>query len=263
MGKSGSQIANRLIHQQEIAKGFSAAAKTYRQHNQLQQLSAVELLKPMKASELTLDIGAGPGTHFDKSNKVIALDLAMGMLKELKANYSDYQAICADASHLPFHENSFDTIYSNLAMQWCPDLQIAVKESHRVLKPQGYCHISLVVNGSLNELTQLGLQKNQFLTQIEITSAFNSCDWQSLSIQLIPITVYFDNLKALLYSLKGIGASTKLANSNTDNIANKDAVPSGLKGRNYWLQMCKLAETLATSKGIPLSYQIAVIQGQK
>lgn len=262
MSKSCTQLNDIRHQQQAIADGFSAAANTYHQHNQLQKLTAAYLLNAMTSKGLILDIGAGPGTDFVSCggvhSQVIALDIAEGMLKELTNTYPDYQPICADASLLPIASQCIDNVYSNLAMQWCPSLASAIKETHRVLVKNGKCFISLVVDGSLNELQTLGLQINQFLTQDQISTACDLMDWQHLSIKFVPIRLYFKDLKSLLYSLKGIGASTPVVN---DEPATNKVV--GLKGRQYWQQLCEQAKILSTCQGIPLTYQIAIIEGQK
>lgn len=252
-----------LAKQGQIAQTFSAAANKYHRHNKLQQRTANILLRNIQYSARLLDIGAGPGTDFfsnqlDSNTDIIALDLAMGMLETLRHDFPDYHRICADASQLPLQSNTIDTVYSNLALQWCPCLQTALNEVYRVLTPAGHCHLSIVVDGSLSELNQLDLQKNNFLTENRLNHICQSLNWQQLQLQIIPITLYFDDLHSLLYSVKGIGASTSLQSNSNKSDHNK-----GLKGRQYWQQLSEKMDCLRQPQGLPLTYNIAFIHGVK
>lgn len=271
-----------------IAARFSAAATCYQSHDKVQRLTAASLLNVFSPKGRVLDIGAGPGTDFsaastfiqknahalDKlaSTEVIALDIALGMLQTLKKNYPEYQAICADAEHLPIVSASIDCIYSNLALQWCGDFPAAVAEMARVLVPDGECHLSLVAQGSLSELQQLGLHVNTFSSIETIGAAFSAEQWRSVTVELIPFTVYFDNLKDVLYSIKGVGASfhatkhhstqshaTEIAIAS-EGLSHAEDAPRKLRGRKDWLALQMSAEVLREDRGLPLTYQVAQIR---
>lgn len=290
----------------QIAERFSAAAHSYQDHNQLQRLSAASLLSEFTAKGHLLDIGAGPGTDFsvhdfahqsehhaeqslmqNPQTTVFAVDIALGMLHKLKQSYPDYYGVCADAECLPFVDGCIDVIYSNLALQWCGNFAAAVTEMARVLKPNGECHLSIVAQGSLNQLAELGLRVNDFSTLESLKAAFKLDTWQSLEVQLIPMTVHFDTLKTLLYSIKGVGASvqslssshsahsissansTRLIDSTTQAagevagaIAAADLAPR-LRGRQDWLAIQAKAESLRVPQGLPLTYQIVQIRARR
>lgn len=294
------KVAN--THGAQIAERFSAAAHSYQDHNQLQRLSAASLLSEFTAKGYLLDIGAGPGTDFsahdfahhseqglmqNPQTTVFAVDIALGMLHKLKQSYPDYYGVCADAECLPFVDGCIDVIYSNLALQWCGNFAAAVTEMARVLKPNGECHLSLVAQGSLNQLAELGLRVNDFSTLESLKAAFKLDTWQSLEVRLIPMTVHFDTLKTLLYSIKGVGASvqsvssshsahsissansTRLIDSTTQAagevagaIAAADLAPR-LRGRQDWLAMQAKAESLRVLQGLPLTYQIVQIRARR
>ena len=298
------KVAN--THGAQIAERFSAAAHSYQDHNQLQRLSAASLLSEFTAKGHLLDIGAGPGTDFsvhdfahqsehhaeqglmqNPQTTVFAVDIALGMLHKLKQSYPDYYGVCADAECLPFVDGCIDVIYSNLALQWCGNFAAAVAEMARVLKPNGECHLSLVAQGSLNQLADLGLRVNDFSTLEALKTAFKLDTWQFLEVQLIPMTVHFDTLKTLLYSIKGVGASvqsvssshsahsissansTRLIDSTTQAagevagaIAAADLAPR-LRGRQDWLAMQAKAESLRVPQGLPLTYQIVQIRARR
>lgn len=248
-----------------IAERFSAAAHHYQDHNKLQRLSAASLLDGFIATGNLLDIGAGPGTRFEfpqaaiSKPKVFALDIALGMLKKLKQTYPHYQSICADAAQLPLGEGTMDSIYSNLALQWCADFPAVAAEMARVLRPSGECHLAIVADGSLNELSALGLRVNAFSPMDELIGAFDSEKWQLSKVTLVPMTVHFDTLKALLYSIKGVGASVQSYRVS--------ALPHGeilkLRGRKDWQDLILHAEMLRQPQGLPLTYQIAQIRARR
>lgn len=253
------------VRAEHIAERFSAAATSYQDHNKLQRLSAASLLNGFSAKGNLLDIGAGPGTRFQRqhteadSPKVFALDIALGMLQKLQHAYPDYQSICADAEQLPFSDNTMDCIYSNLALQWCVDFATAVAEMARVLKPKGECHITVVADGSLTQLAALGLRVNAFVPMEKLRSAFDLEQWQLFELELVPITVHFNTLKGLLYSIKGVGASVQshhVSASQPNEILR-------LRGRKDWLALVSRAETLRQAQGLPLTYQIVQIRARR
>ncbi|MGE6454592.1 methyltransferase domain-containing protein [Shewanella baltica] len=294
------------VHGAQIAERFSAAAHSYQDHNQLQRLSAASLLSEFIAQGHLLDIGAGPGTDFaayhsehqsgchsehgsiqNSPTTVFAVDIALGMLHKLKQTYPDYHGVCADAECLPFVDGCIDVIYSNLALQWCANFPAAVAEMARVLKPNGECHLSLVAQGSLNQLAELGLRVNDFSTLEALKAAFKLDTWQFLEVQLIPMTVHFDTLKALLYSIKGVGASVQSASAthSTSSISSANSISLDsstiqsagevagaiaasepalrLRGRQDWLAMQAKAESLRVPQGLPLTYQIVQIRARR
>lgn len=246
---------------EHIADRFSAAAKRYQEHNCLQRLSGASLLQGFAAKGAILDIGAGPGTDFaDRAMgddiKVYALDIALGMLQQLQATFPRYQCVCGNAEQLPLADGCIDSIYSNLALQWCHDFSAATSEMARVLKPGGEAHLSIVAEGSLAQLSHLGLRVNGFQSLESLQAAFNTSDWQLFDVQLVPMTVYFQDLKTLLYSIKGVGASVQ-SYVQTENSSDADAHLSKLRGRRDWLALLQRAERFREAQGLPLTYQIA------
>ncbi|QYJ80625.1 malonyl-ACP O-methyltransferase BioC [Shewanella acanthi] len=246
----------------EIAERFSAAADHYHEHNSVQRMSAASLLAQFQPRGCVLDIGAGPGTAFstqsngEKDIKVFALDIALGMLQKLKQSFPRYQVICADAEQLPLLGHSIDSIYSNLALQWCGNFPAAIAEFERVLKVGGECHLSIVADGSLAQLSTLGLRVNGFLTIEVLKAAFCHSKWQFIEAELIPMTVYFESLKDLLYSIKGVGASVHSSQTSLHS----DTQQVQLRGRKDWQALVAKAQNLRQAEGIPLTYQIAQLR---
>lgn len=92
-----------------------------------------------------LEIGCGLGTDsvsFAKAGAdVTAIDLAPDAVK-LTQEHLEFAGVrgnvmVADAENLPFRDRAFDIVYSFGVLHHTPDIEKAVKEIHRVLKPNG------------------------------------------------------------------------------------------------------------------------------
>ncbi|QDE31659.1 MULTISPECIES: methyltransferase domain-containing protein [Shewanella] len=245
-----------------VANTFSIAAAQYKQHDVLQRISAKQLLQQANLCGTLLDVGAGPGTcfkAFERVNQIVAVDISHGMLTQLVQQHPDYLPLCTDAQALGLQSDSIDNIYSNLALQWCQTLPKAFAEFHRVLRSGGECYLSVVVDGSLAELESLGFHVNQFDSVSTLKTAFNVSqvtpdDWHSVDIKVESIKVYFDDLRSLLYSIKGVGASFDQHGAGKQRHA---------LTKRQWQQRVALAESLRTDKGLPLTYQIAYIHAKR
>ncbi|BAJ02678.1 methyltransferase domain-containing protein [Shewanella violacea] len=252
------------INDKTVAQRFSAAAKHYHEHDRVQKLSSMQIFDTMNPSGVLLDIGAGPGTDFSQFSsvkQVIALDIAQGMLEQVKLDFPTYQTVCANAESIPLPENSIDSAYSNLALQWCGSLSTSFNETARVLKAEGEYHLALVAQDSLPELTELGFRVNAFRSMEEILSHFDRDKWQIISFETRAISVYFADLKSLLYSIKGVGAS--IHGNGDDNDSAKDKPSQGIRGRGDWTKLLAAAELSRTAQGLPLTYQIALISAKR
>jgi ubiquinone/menaquinone biosynthesis C-methylase UbiE len=97
--------------------------------------------------ERALEIGAGTG-YFSlnllsagRVASVTATDIAPGMLRALEANAAELglevETVTTDAERLPFEDASFDLVLGHAVLHHIPDLDRAVGEFHRVLKPGG------------------------------------------------------------------------------------------------------------------------------
>ena len=262
-----NQRVAQSVNDQTVAQRFSAAAKHYHEHDRVQKLSSMQLFDGMTPSGILLDIGAGPGTDFSQFssvNQVIALDIAQGMLEQVKLDFPDYQTVCANAESIPLPDNSIDSAYSNLALQWCGDLSSSFNETARVLTAGGEYHLAIVAQDSLPDLSELGFRVNAFRSMEEILSHFDRDQWQIISFETTAISVYFADLKSLLYSIKGVGASIHGNGDDDDNnVSTKDKPSQGIRGRGDWKKLLAIAELSRTAQGLPLTYQIASISAKK
>jgi ubiquinone/menaquinone biosynthesis C-methylase UbiE len=90
-----------------------------------------------------LDLGCGIGrfTNFLQSGgaEVVGVDSCRDML----ALYGGSNKVCAPVTNLPFEDESFDMVLSVWVLQFLSDtdLQIAMEEIYRILKPNGTIHM--------------------------------------------------------------------------------------------------------------------------
>lgn len=118
----------------------------------------MDFLKPMgdeiikllnlKSDAIVLDVAAGTGepgltiaSHLN-GGKVVSTDLAEGMLEVAQENakkrgIKNFETIVCDVCELPFADNTFDAISCRFGFMFFPDMQLAIKEMTRVLKPGG------------------------------------------------------------------------------------------------------------------------------
>ncbi|AMO48623.1 malonyl-CoA O-methyltransferase [Kosakonia oryzendophytica] len=204
------------VNKQAIAAAFGRAAQSYCQHDELQRLSADVLLAQLEniAPLPVLDAGCGPGGMSrywrGQGSEVTALDLSPAMLDEARRQHSAQHYVAGDIEALPFEDASFSLVWSNLAVQWCDDLQQAIGELYRVTRPGGQVAFTTLVEDSLPELNVAWRavdhhqHANRFLPLPAIHQALQG--WR-LRSGVERITLCFEDATQALRSLKGIGAT--------------------------------------------------------
>ena len=149
----------------KIARSFSDAAPTYDAAAVLQREVGERLFERLslikQQPKIILDLGAGTG-HFSRNLEkkyrkahIVVLDIAKGMLLHAKGKtgwFTRQHFICNDAQQLALANNSVDMIFSNLAVQWCTDIDETFKELFRVLKPGGALFFTTMGPDTLKEL---------------------------------------------------------------------------------------------------------------
>ena len=155
------------LDEQKIAFRFNKAAHTYDKAAVLQRTVGSALLERLQGIRLQpqtiLDLGCGTG-HFASflkkaypSAEIIGFDKSYGMLKqaqqkEKKEEFSQIHWLGGQAESLPFRDQSFDLVYSNLMLHWSTDFAATLKELRRLLKPGGLLLFSMVGADTLKEL---------------------------------------------------------------------------------------------------------------
>ena len=105
-----------------------------------------------------LEIGCGVGTdglQFARAGAIYTgIDLTEAAVALARTNFESAgvpgEFRVADAENLDFADESFDVVYSHGVLHHTPDIDGAVREIHRVLKPDGRAIVMLYHRGSYN-----------------------------------------------------------------------------------------------------------------
>jgi len=119
------------------------------------------------SGEPALSVSAAVG----QQGHVIATDLLLEMLEIAKENavarrLTNIEFRAADAEQLPFPNRYFDRVTCRFGIMFIPDIQKALGEMRRVLKPGG--RVSFVTWGPLEENPLFGLMIRPFLKYVEV-----------------------------------------------------------------------------------------------
>jgi ubiquinone/menaquinone biosynthesis C-methylase UbiE len=104
----------------------------------------LDLAGPL-SSRRVLDVGCGDGTYAliaaDKGASVTAVDTTESMMEAARGRAFEARVEIrferADASRLPFNDDSFDVVLAVTVLCFVEDATLAVKEAARVLAPGG------------------------------------------------------------------------------------------------------------------------------
>ena len=248
-----------------IAQSFSQAADTYDEFAFLQNEVAsrtFERLGYMRINpKKVLDAGCGTGfcsrqlkQDYSKA-KISAVDIAPGMIEKASKQQSlfkkiDYQV--ADIDNLPYEDNQFDLVFSNLTIQWVPDLNKTFAEFNRVLKPGGLLIFSTLGPDTLIELRE-SWQKvddqvhvNEFIDMHLVGDAVFNASFENTVMDRDLITLTYKTIKGLMKDLKGIGAH------NLDSQR-----PRGMMGKDKFNQLKTAYEQFRWQDGqLPATYEV-------
>jgi SAM-dependent methyltransferase len=114
-----------------------------------------------QGNEHVLDVGSGPGTYFDlvrghiPNGELVAGDLSYGMTRIAQQHPEAGQVLNLDAQSLPFATASFDVVLANHMLYHIPDLDRALSEIRRVLRPTGCIIAATNSQFNLPEFEQL------------------------------------------------------------------------------------------------------------
>ena len=111
-----------------------------------------------------LEIGCGNGALWLENMNYIPphvhitlSDISDGMLRDAKNSINDerFSFSCFNAEKIPFEDETFDVVYANHMLFYCYDIDLVLKECHRVLKKGGKLICSTYSKRHMKEITEL------------------------------------------------------------------------------------------------------------
>lgn len=260
-----------LLDKRQLRQAFDRAAGSYDQAAVLQR----EISNRMQARleyikcrpDVILDAGSGTGYGTQQlarrypQSRLIAVDLARAMLMHARPNttwwqrliplqqHTDY--VCADIEQLPFSNESVGLIWSNLALQWCNDLQQTFAEMHRILRTDGLLMFSTFGPDTLKELRQSFASVdgyshvNRFVDMHDIGDLLVNNRFSTPVMDMEYITLTYDDVISVMRDLKAIGAH------NVTQLRRR-----GLMGKQQWQRVIDTYETLRRDGKLPATFEV-------
>ncbi|MES9863807.1 MAG: malonyl-ACP O-methyltransferase BioC [Candidatus Thiodiazotropha sp. LLP2] len=252
------------IDKRQARAAFSRAASHYDEVAELQREIAGRMIERLSyirhQPELVLDVGAGTGDatqalgkHYNKA-QVIALDFALPMLQQARKRgrwFRRPRCICGDAEQLPLANQSVDMIFSNVALQWCNDLQGTMAEFLRVLRPNGMLLFSTFGPDTLKELRASwsavdgNSHVSPFTDMHDVGDAMVQVGFAEPVVDVDRICLSYDDVPSLMRDLKTLGAHNVTAQR-----------PKGLTGKGRMRAMIEAYEKLRVESKLPASYEV-------
>jgi len=235
----------------KIRQSFAAASLSYDGVAELQRTVGKELLNTIDPGSLSgtlLDLGCGTGfltakllseqvgyasstmklaeengTRCVPYTTVVALDIALPMLQVTRTKLADAPNIgylCADAEQLPLSGQIVDGVFSNLALQWCVNLEAVFTDIKRVLKPGGRLVFSTFGPQTLQELKSAWAEVdsynhvNEFYSGQQLTRFLRLAGYAEIKIETKQYIANYGSVLELMKELKQIGAHNVMAGRN-------------------------------------------------
>jgi malonyl-CoA O-methyltransferase len=258
------------IDKREVRRAFSRAATDYDAAAVLQREVSTRMQERLDYIKLQperiLDAGSGTGWGTRRlaqrypSAQLIALDIASGMLQAARGHSGWWQKlfggarqiqVCGDIEALPLAANSFEMVWSNLAVQWCNDLPATFVELHRVLKVDGLLMFSTFGPDTLKELRRAfsGVDQhnhlNRFTDMHDIGDMLVHGGFAEPVMDMEYITMTYDDVRGVLQDLKAIGAHNATAGR-----------ARGLMGKNAWSRLVENYESLRSNGKLPATFEV-------
>ena len=182
-----------------------------------------------------LDAGSGPPQRLFAKRcpgaEVIALDFSLAMLRSGRKRLFERnrpKPVCGDLARLPLADASVDLAWSNMALHWMAEPLAALRELHRVLKPEGLLMLSTLGPDTLKELRAAAgdARVHGFLDMHDLGDMLVACGFSAPVMDMEILQFAYRNADQLLADLRSSGQTS----------ARRDR-PRGLAGRRFAEQL--------------------------
>ena len=260
------------IDKTRVRASFDRAATSYDAAAVLQKevrtrmLARLDLVKLAPALIVDAGCGTGHASHAlaerFSAARVVSLDIALGMLRMTRATQHGLlprlarwfgldrqQLLCADIERLPLAPASVDLLWSNLALQWCNELDLAFAEAQRVLQPGGLFMFSTLGPDTLKELRAAAgsdhVHVSRFIDMHDIGDALVRAGFSAPVLDVERFTLTYDDALSVMRDLKAIGAHNAAAGR-----------PRGLGGRGFLRHLVEGYEPFRQQGKLPATYEV-------
>lgn len=257
------------IDKARVRASFDRAAASYDAAAVLQKEVRGRMLERLDYTRLAprqiLDAGTGTGhaaralAERYKDSHVVALDIALGMLRLTAAAEPWWRhfipgrrsAVCADIENLPLQAASMDLVWSNLAIQWCNDLDQAFGEMARVLRPEGLLMFSTFGPDTLKELREASaadpdhVHVSRFIDMHDIGDALVRAGFSAPVMDVEHFVLTYDDVLGVMRDLKAIGARNAAQGR-----------PRGLEGKGFLARLTERYERFRDQGKLPATFEV-------
>ena len=214
------------LNKNSIKKFANRAAKSYDNAAILHEEVLNRLLERLQyirhRPETIIDVGSGTGKGVRGLQetypraRIYAVDIAYEMLLQARARYrllSRKRLVAADMERLPFADQSFDLVFSSLAMPWSNDVGTTLQEAARVARRGALLMFSSFGPGTLSELAQTWQALDSyphvhpFVDMHDVGDAMVASGFAQPVVDSETIRLEYPAFRPLLEDLRDIGAS--------------------------------------------------------
>ena len=230
------------LDQKRVRRAFERAATTFDEadffHAEIRSrlLERLELFRiaPQHIVDLGTRTGGGISAlkqRFDGAS-VIGIDTSPAMLQQ--AGAACRFTVCADSHNLPLPDNSVDLTFSNLAVQWFDNADLAFREITRVLRRPGLFMFTTLGPASLSELRSAWAAVDRyahvhdFVDMHNVGDALIAAGLRDPVMEMETVSVTYADPAQLADDLRGVGSTNSSCDRNP-----------GLTGPNAWRRMLK------------------------
>ena len=158
---------------------------------------------------------------------------------------------------MPLSGQSIDSVFSNLALQWCRDLEAVFTGIKRALKPEGQLVFSTFGPQTLRELKSAWAtvdnynHVNAFFSEALLKQLLQQAGFKSMQLESKLYTSSYDSVRTLMQELKHLGAHHVIAGRNK-NITTKTAMQ----------QMIAAYEKHRVRDQIPATFEVIIVSAK-
>lgn len=212
-------------HRDRAAPGFGAHAFLF---NEVGERLLDRLADIRRSFPRILEVGCRDGRLTRRlsalgSDIFVRADVSTAMARAAAERHPGAPTLVADEELLPFAEQSFDLVVSNLALHWVNDLPGALAQIQRALRPDGLLLASLFGGETLHELRDSLLAADIAVSDGAAPRVSPFCDVRDAAHLLsragfaLPvadvdrITVTYADALGLMHELRGMGETNAVA----------------------------------------------------